>query len=644
MDLNIENNFLNFQSKFEKKYIKKQIFIVYPNESNSEIDEILKSLIFDKCIIYESETDIFEKKIKDFNCVIFCLNKDNTDADNEKIKMMIQYSESTNKVILLLWLSTTADDIKHCKLSNLEKYRIIILDNLCNKEALHMKQLYSFIERILVLKPNLNQKSFGMRLFSIEKVEQVKTNLLSKEFVCLLSNDEIIIKTKANTLKFYNMETGNLVGEIITGWSSFAYCWIDHLKKVFIVESNSSHAKLFDKNGNLFQNITLKCDNVSSSISCLAYSATSNCIIFCKHNTNGYFVCKMNENFEIGEELSIKGRPIVFNDHIYAIYDSYLYIYDLSFNCLKYIDNKFSIITIFCDVVQPKFVFIKSSINSINVLSTIDFSVVGTFNHKHECVLVRNKKIVFSKSSGSITVYLFYKLQVKNYNSFIDSQFLCKINPFNIHIYEDPYLLPCQNSVCFKCMSSSSDILQKTFKCYFGSCQTFHEFSDKIVQDLKTADLIGRNTEKLLTKLSCFGLNFIDSLGNIIFHVVIISIRFFFFLEFTSSYEKKFDFIEFIINIRLQSLKNEIEKYAEKSLKFIDVFEKSLISNKVYSNSYSSAKKIGDIKMYQVGIFYNEYEKDWGIPYYPSIDAFGSETFDNDQFVVSFYKKTVFTE
>ena len=116
------------------------------------------------------------------------------------------------------------------------------------------------------------------------------------------------------------------------------------------------------------------------------------------------------------------------------------------------------------------------------------------------------------------------------------------------------------------------------------------------------------------------------------------------FIEFTSSYEKKFDFIEFIINVRLQSLKNEIEKYAEKSLKFVDVFEKSLINNKVYSNSYSLAKKIGDIKMHQAGIFYNEYAKDWGIPYYTSIDAYGSEPIDNDQFVVSFYKKTVFTE
>ena len=456
--------------------------------------------------------------------MIFCLNKDNTGADNEKIKKMIRYSERSQKVILILWLNKTIDDIKDCKLSNLEKYRVIILDNLCNKEALHMKQLYSFFEIILGLKSNLDQKTFDMRLFSIEKVKHDKTDSLSKEFVFLLSNDEIIIKTNANTLKFYNMETGNLVGEIITGWSSFAYCWIDHLKKVFIVESNSSEAGLFDKNGNLFRSIVLNCDNVSSSISFLAYSATSNCIIFCKHNTNGYFVRKMNENFEIGEEHSIKGRPIVFNDHIYAITGTNLNIYDLSCNLLKEIDNELHL-TIFCDVVQPKFVFIKNSNNSIKILSTIDFSVVGTFHHIHECVLVRNKKIVFAKPCNSITAYLFYKLQVKNYNSFIDSQFMCKINPFNMHIYENPYLLPCQNSACVKCICNSFNKLEKTFKCNFVSCQKFHEISDKIVQDLKTADLIGRNTEKLLTELSSFGLNLIDSLGNIIFHIVIISIH-----------------------------------------------------------------------------------------------------------------------
>ena len=117
-----------------------------------------------------------------------------------------------------------------------------------------------FISCILESAQNLKKRLVETRLFSITKVTTGKTDLLSVRFVDLFFNDEIIIKTGYGTLKFYNIHTGDLVSEIVTGWNSMVYCWLDHLQKFIILSKESNpdfenFGSLFDKSGKIHQTL-----------------------------------------------------------------------------------------------------------------------------------------------------------------------------------------------------------------------------------------------------------------------------------------------------------------------------------------------------------------------------------------------------
>ena len=92
------------------------------------------------------------------------------------------------------------------------------------------------------------------------KSVQEKLNYFHLRFVDLFFNDEIIIKTRYGTLKFYNIHTGDLVSEIVTGWNSMVYCWLDHLQKFIILSKESNpdfenFGSLFDKSGKIHQTL-----------------------------------------------------------------------------------------------------------------------------------------------------------------------------------------------------------------------------------------------------------------------------------------------------------------------------------------------------------------------------------------------------
>ncbi len=76
----------------------------------------------------------------------------------------------------------------------------------------------------------------------------------------------------------------------------------------------------------------------------------------------------------------------------------------------------------------------------------------------------------------------------------------------------------------------------------------------------------------------------------------------------------------------------------------MDSFERGLIKNKSYQSKFSLEKTVeNSIKKNHIGFFYNEYEtENLGIPNYSPSDTNKSEMND-DEYVLSFYKKTLFT-
>ena len=127
--------------------------------------------------------------------------------------------------------------------------------------------------------------------------------------------------------------------------------------------------------------------------------------------------------------------------------------------------------------------------------------------------MIRNEKIVFWKKSDSVYNYLFYKLKLRNKNNYVDSEYLCKINPLDQHAYLNPYLLPCKNSACFDCIYNNFNLVSENIKCIFDSCKQVHRLQNSLEHDYKTSELIDQKSKELLRNMITFGNKMIDSRG-----------------------------------------------------------------------------------------------------------------------------------
>lgn len=83
-------------------------------------------------------------------------------------------------------------------------------------------------------------------------------------------------------------------------------------------------------------------------------------------------------------------------------------------------------------------------------------------------------------------------------------------------------------------------------------------------------------------------------------------------------------------------------------MKFVDALEKRLNNGKEYSRQYSLGNCLLDIKQeviknYQIGFFYNEYDTEkFGFPVYTDANTENINSTEDDQFVISFFKKNIY--
>jgi hypothetical protein len=83
-------------------------------------------------------------------------------------------------------------------------------------------------------------------------------------------------------------------------------------------------------------------------------------------------------------------------------------------------------------------------------------------------------------------------------NSNFNQKFICKINKFQPHLYSNPCMLPCGNSVCLDCIYKHYNIHLKLFKCTFDSCQEWHKLPYEMKRDLELIQEINENTDEII--------------------------------------------------------------------------------------------------------------------------------------------------
>ena len=81
-----------------------------------------------------------------------------------------------------------------------------------------------------------------------------------------------------------------------------------------------------------------------------------------------------------------------------------------------------------------------------------------------------------------------------------------------------------------------------------------------------------------------------------------------------NEFESKFDYLEHVIEVRVESLYNELDKLGDYLKHEVDLFENRMIENKsdnkpLFFKIKSKSKYYIEYK--NIGIFYNEFDDDW---------------------------------
>ena len=75
------------------------------------------------------------------------------------------------------------------------------------------------------------------------------------------------------------------------------------------------------------------------------------------------------------------------------------------------------------------------------------------------------------------------------------------MNKFNPHLFSNPYILPCRNSICLDCFYNGFNFYCGKFCCNFESCKEEHNLSnDELKEDLALKKVMLEDSQNIIRK------------------------------------------------------------------------------------------------------------------------------------------------
>jgi hypothetical protein len=89
------------------------------------------------------------------------------------------------------------------------------------------------------------------------------------------------------------------------------------------------------------------------------------------------------------------------------------------------------------------------------------------------------------------------KPQAQSTTPSIPKLFFCKLDPYNVHVFEEPTVLPCGNTACLECIQAS--LVNGFLQCNFEKCKSKHELKDctKLIQNIMIDETINENINSI---------------------------------------------------------------------------------------------------------------------------------------------------
>ena len=462
---------------FERKSIKNKVCLKYSKYDETRVNEIMKEVDM-------PEIDNKNEKISKSDYILFFLTQHY--LETVEFKDNYQLAVKEKKVILIILIDSllAEDDL----VLNLNEFTVF---NFNKPELLQesINRLKAFIKRMIYKEEHGCRNLLYLRFLSIKKDFKINMKEFNRfshfEFV---PRSELVYEAANETLDILDFNTGMLISQVKTELTFFIFFWSEFLNKIIVIPSvNMSciNVKLYSKNGTFFSDQIIDQTSYSRLRSILSNEEKKQiCIHLFDYNlcSSGEIVYVFDENFTLIkkiEDYSIK--ELSFN------YSNLVYYQIQQFRVFRCELNKQIV------VLEPA---LSGDTRTILILDLRSYTVISSINTTRTVKGILNDKLILIDNNGLI---FFFKIEFKEDSCFsqnIDSKFICKVNKLIRvpHLYVNPYLLPCGNSACVKCIYMTFNLHKNVFKCNFESCQEEHHLPQQLEPNLKLNQMMNEHS------------------------------------------------------------------------------------------------------------------------------------------------------
>lgn len=515
------------------------VTILHLDEDKTRLEKLTEKLIDARLPIIICANDDLTNTLASIShsyvVVMFLTNKY---LKLEEFKQAWNTIITSKKIVLIVLLEKIDESIIESNLINIYEFNVIEMYEIDGKSLIKNDQIqhfYMYFKRLfageLIYDTHGRQKSSNREEFKnenpISKPVIKKTIKFSNEITNL--NDLKLIKIEEKKMilifclnSFNTNEYGDCLGEWIILLSNeipklqsilqsyecniSSITWIDHLK-VFVAYSLAKQLFiLFDGEYNFVQEN--KIISINDSNLTVNYCSLNKKTFIFQHKNRTVIILdeKLNEekliNLDFEQDHQLKFN--LCNDKIYItefknrlkFKSIKINLYDLNLNYVTTFyhydydeDDRglFDIISITDNsnyiIVAKNYkldVFNMISCKSVGLIELDRFGRVSVFGDK---LIVINKSMQY--------MYDFKYLNLNNDEARVDSKYVCQLNSdseYHTYIYPfliKPYILPCDNTACLKCIYENYNIFTKKLKCNFDTCKSEHLITKK---DIKLND------------------------------------------------------------------------------------------------------------------------------------------------------------
>jgi hypothetical protein len=563
------------------------VYLSFGKSNEDKVTDFLKKLD-------EHEEIEKTKTILRSDLIIFFLSKEFIESDD----FQVDWKEKENKIFLIVLLENIE------QISSLDLNGSIIFENYDSMDLKEIKMFQIFLSRlndfksiksnqmVMMEKSELNSKRFRLRYSTRNFVQKL-------EFI---GNDKVIVKSheyknknKYEILIIYWIE-GKIISKInIENVNNLDFCWIEHLNQLLVYQDCDKVKKflLFTIAGDLVREVFSR-NTIEHIVSAISYNKNKFEVylnVFDKVSSRGS-VLVLNDNFTQIKKISsnIINSDIPLNDL------SEIEILNIQYNILHHNTN-------FAFIQEKNFINLDYC-HDVYIFDKRSYSIVGVIKTDDRLIACYEGKLLFS-SNG------FYLIQNIPLPIFPDSLPFCKIKRFKEpNSLSSPYLLPCGYSACLDGIYSHYNIFKRIFIC--PMCKKEHKFK------VSNSYLFNQN---VCTKISDQRKSIIRNIGKILSYMICfhyLNLIYIFQDERWENFENFFDYNESEINIRIESLKEELNKKERQLINQVKKYELKLIrenslnkeklsiraSFKILRNDQSTDDD-RHIKSHQIGTIYD---------------------------------------